>query len=163
MITSLQRPSYPKAAVGVVVIENGRLLLIERANDPHRGRWAVPGGKVEWGESLTDAAAREAEEETGLVVDIGDVVWVGEAMSPRSDVPDHHNILIDFRATVVGGVLSAGSDAAAAAFVPMVEARQLPLTPTMQELLNCIDPPSTHDATTPHRRAHIENRAKENA
>ena len=151
-----QRPPHPKPAVGVVVIENDRLLLIQRANDPHRGCWAVPGGKVEWGESLTAAAAREAEEETGLVVDVGDVLWVGETMSPRDAVPAHHNILIDFDATVIGGALAAGSDATDAAFVPLAEVRQLPLTPTMHELLDSLDSRPAYYATPRPDRAQFE-------
>jgi 8-oxo-dGTP diphosphatase len=151
-----QGPPHPKPAVGVVVIENDRLLLIQRANDPYRGCWAVPGGKVEWGESLTAAAAREAEEETGLVVDVGNVLWVGETMSPRGAVPAHHNVLIDFNATVVGGALAAGSDVADAAFVPLAEVRQLPLTPTMYELLDNLDPRSIHYVTARPDRAQSE-------
>ena len=76
------RPAHPRPAVGVVVIEGGRLLLVQRSRNPYRGCWAVPGGKVRWGETLTAAAAREAEEETGLIVRVGDVVWVGETMRP---------------------------------------------------------------------------------
>jgi 8-oxo-dGTP diphosphatase len=134
------RPTHPRPAVGVVVIESGRLLLIQRSKNPYRGCWAVPGGKVRWGETLTAAAAREAEEETGLIVRVGDVLWVGESMSPSSDAPTSHNVLIDFTATVVGGVLKAGSDAADAAFVPQPEVRDLLLTPTMHELLDILDP-----------------------
>jgi ADP-ribose pyrophosphatase YjhB (NUDIX family) len=66
----------PLVGVGVVVIDDDRILLVQRAGDPGRGLWAVPGGKVRFGESLRDAARREVEEATGLDVDIGDVVWV---------------------------------------------------------------------------------------
>lgn len=133
-----RRSIHPKPAVGVVVIEDGRLLLVQRSRDPFRGCWAVPGGKVKWGETLTEAAAREALEETGLVVDVGPVVWVGQAMSPSAGVPRTHYVLIDFEATVAGGVLEAGSDAAAAAFVPLGEVRDRLLTPTMHELLDLL-------------------------
>ena len=134
------RPAHPRPAVGVVVIESDRLLLIQRSKSPHRGYWAVPGGKVRWGETLAAAAAREAEEETGLVVRIGGVLWVGETMSPPGETPASHNVLIDFEATVAGGVLRAGSDAAEAALVPLPEVRDLLLTPTMHELLDILDP-----------------------
>ncbi|MCJ7725252.1 MAG: NUDIX domain-containing protein [Acidimicrobiia bacterium] len=140
MSTQTGRPAHPRPAVGVVVVESGRLLLIQRSKNPYRGCWAVPGGKVRWGETLAAAAAREAEEETGLVVNVGRVVWVGETMSPPGEVPTSHNVLIDFEATIVGGVLRAGSDAADAALVPLYEVRDLLLTPTMHELLDILDP-----------------------
>ncbi len=129
----------PRPAVGVVVIEAGCLLLIQRSKDPFRGCWAVPGGKVRWGETLRDAAAREAREETGLILEIGDVVWVGEMMSPSADRPSKHNVLIDFRATVLDGSLVAGSDAADVALVPLRQVRSLDLTPTMHELLDVLE------------------------
>jgi 8-oxo-dGTP diphosphatase len=135
---------YPRPAVGAVVVEDGQLLLVQRSKDPFKGCWAVPGGKVQWGEGLTAATAREVEEETGLVVAVHDVVWVGETVSPPGAEPTHHNVLIDFEATVVGGALRAASDAADAAFVPIADVRRLPLTPTMHELLDTIDPPPTY-------------------
>ena len=134
-----KRPAHPRPAVGVVIVEDGRLLLIRRAKNPFRGCWAVPGGKVRWGETLAAAARREAEEETGLIVRVGDVVWVGETMTSCEASPGSHNVLIDFHAEVVGGVLAAGSDAADAAFVPMAEARHFPLTPTMGDLLDVLE------------------------
>ncbi|MBU1225742.1 MAG: NUDIX domain-containing protein [Actinobacteria bacterium] len=133
-------PAHPRPAVGVVVIDSGRLLLIQRSKNPFRGCWAVPGGKVRWGETLATAAAREAEEETGLAVSVGRVLWVGETMSPPGEAPTSHNVLIDFEATIVGGVLRAGSDAADVALVPLREVRDRLLTPTMHKLLDILDP-----------------------
>jgi len=163
MSPNAKKLPHPKPAVGVVVIEKDRLLLVQRAHDPYRGCWAVPGGKVKWGESLTVAAAREAEEETGLVVDVGDVCWVGETLSPRGVEPAHHYVLIDFNATIVGGVLAAGSDAADATFVSLAEARQLRLTPTMRELLDRLDPPTAYRTVSGRDRARFRGLSKENA
>ena len=123
----------PLVGVGVVVIEQGRMLLVERGSGLLIGYWAVPGGKVRFGERLTEAAIREIREETGLEVELGDVVWIGEVLGD-GDPPEHHMVLVDFAGRVTGGELMAGDDASAAAFVPLEELRSLPLTPTMYDL-----------------------------
>lgn len=125
----------PLVGVGVVVIDQGRLLLIKRGGSVRLGYWAIPGGKVRYGERLVDAAVREVREETGLEIELGGVLWVGEALGD-GDPPDHHFALIDFSGRVVGGEMAAEDDAADAAFVPLGEVRSLPLTPPMFELLD---------------------------
>lgn len=107
------------AASAFVFDDRGRVLVVERAAGPNAGRWSVPGGKLEPGESLVAAAAREVHEETGLVVEIGpevSVVAVG-------DYAIHA-----FVARGVGGSLAAASDAAAARFVDDAELAALPVT-----------------------------------
>ncbi|MBC7104774.1 MAG: NUDIX domain-containing protein, partial [Firmicutes bacterium] len=64
-------PKYALVGVGAVVIEGGRVLLIERGAEPAKGLWSVPGGLVDPGESLKDAVAREVREECGLEVEVG--------------------------------------------------------------------------------------------
>ena len=120
----------PLVGVGVAVIDRGRLLLVKRGRDPGKGLWAVPGGKVRRGEPIAEAARREVLEETGLEVEVGDVIWVGEHLSK-----DHHIVLIDFRGTVTGGTLRAADDAEDARWVELSAAEEYPLTLTMHELV----------------------------
>ena len=120
----------PRVGVGAAVLDGDDLLLIERGRPPRQGQWAVPGGKVRWGETLELAVAREVLEETGLHVDVGELIWTGETIGP-----DWHFVLLDFEARVTGGVLKAGDDAARAAWIPLDEAPELPLTSSMYELL----------------------------
>jgi len=117
----------------VAIVDRGSLLLVKRGREPGRGLWAVPGGKVRAGERLADAARREVLEETGLEVDIGEVVWVGEHIDD-----DHHLVLVDFVGILLGGELTAADDADDARWVPLDEALDYPLTETMYELVDTL-------------------------
>ncbi len=128
----------PIPGVGVAVINRGALLLIKRGRGPNAGLWAVPGGKVDYGESMRDAAVREVREETGIEVELEGVVWVGDAMGP-GDPPAWHYTLVDYRARMTGGVLRADDDAAEAAWVPLDQVLDLPLTSTMPGLIAALD------------------------
>ncbi len=102
--------------VGAVVHDpDGRLLLVRRANDPGRGQWSLPGGRVEPGESDASAVAREIHEETGLLVRAGSLV--GSVSRPA---PGCVYVIFDYAAEVVGGELSAGDDASDVAWVDLV-------------------------------------------
>jgi 8-oxo-dGTP diphosphatase len=108
-------PETPKIMVDVVVpSEEGHVLLIRRGSDPYEGQWALPGGFVEVGETLEAAAAREAEEETGLEVEI--IRLVGVYSDPDRD-PRGHNVSVAYLARAQEGEPSGASDAAEAAFL----------------------------------------------
>ena len=125
---------HPIVGVGVAVIHEDHILLVKRGKEPGRGLWAVPGGKVRLGERLTEAAVREVQEETGLRVNLGEVIWAGESISEFG-----HVILIDFLGFGASGVLAAGDDATDAQWVELSAARSYPLTHTMVELLDAIE------------------------
>lgn len=114
-------------------MDQGRVLLVKRGRDPGKGLWAVPGGKVRRGEPIAEAARREVLEETGLEVEVGEVIWVGEHLSEQ-----HHIVLIDFAGTVTGGTLRAADDAEDARWVELSVAEDYPLTLTMHELIETL-------------------------
>jgi 8-oxo-dGTP diphosphatase len=108
-------PETPKLMVDTVLpSEEGEVLLIRRSSDPYEGQWALPGGFVEVGETLENAAARETEEETGLKVEI--VRLVGVYSDPDRD-PRGHNVSCAYLARVREGEPEAASDAAEVAFL----------------------------------------------
>ncbi len=127
----------PVVGVGALIISDGRLLMIERGRGANRGLWSVPGGRVEYGERLAEALVREVREETSLEVEVGEMVWAGETMGP-GDPPAWHYVLVDFLATVRGGELRPGDDAAAAEWVLLEEVGNRPVTPTLLELLQTL-------------------------
>lgn len=121
----------PIVAVGAIVFDDrGRVLLVERARPPGAGLWTVPGGRVEGAETLAQAVAREVREETGLVVEVGALACVVERIGD-----DHHFVILDYVARVIGGALAAASDARAARFVGADELAALPLTEGLADVL----------------------------
>lgn len=130
---------HPIPGVGAAVIADGRILLVRKASGPWQDHWAVPGGRVELGETMVDAARREVREETNLDVRIGPAVWTGDVIGP-GDPPEYHFTLVDFVAFPLGGELRAGDDAAEARWVTPAEAAGLRLIPTMPSLFERIQP-----------------------
>lgn len=114
-------PDNPLIGVGAVIVQDNRVLLIRRGQPPLLGEWSLPGGHLECGETLRDATAREACEETGLTVETADLLGVyeriireegGRAQSGQNGRIRYHYVLIDFLCRPVAGNLQAGSDAA---------------------------------------------------
>jgi 8-oxo-dGTP diphosphatase len=106
-------PEHPIIGVGAVIIENARVLLAKRAHPPIAGQWSIPGGALEIGELVREAVIREAREETGLIVEPGELLGVFDRVlrDPEQRV-QYHYVLIDFLCRPVGGELCAASDAA---------------------------------------------------
>src|SRR5262249_19715744 len=95
----------PVLAIGAIVWDDDRLLVVKRGAPPSEGLWTVPGGKLEFGEKLEAAVVREVREETGLVVECGGLAAVVERSGE-----DWHYVILDYLATLRGGTLRAGDD-----------------------------------------------------
>jgi 8-oxo-dGTP diphosphatase len=124
-------PRRPEMAVGAVVIDDDALLLIQRGTEPAYGRWSLPGGRVEWGETLAHAVVREVLEETGIECVVGELVGWVERISEA-----HHFVIFDFEAHPMSFADPvAGDDALDARWVPLYEVDQLPLVDGLAEFL----------------------------
>ncbi len=107
-------PAAPLVGVGAVVVDGGRVLLVQRGRPPALGRWSLPGGLVDVGEPLEAAVRREVAEECGLAVDVHGLVGVVDRIirDPGGRVR-YHYVLLDYLATPTAGRAEAGSDALA--------------------------------------------------
>jgi 8-oxo-dGTP diphosphatase len=129
-------PPRPVVAVGLVARDRrGRLLLVERGHPPHKGRWSLPGGRVEGGETLAAAAARELREETGLEATVGEIAGVVERIAEG-----YHYLIVDLWAELPDDAAPvAAADAAGARLVPLDELPRYPLSPGLAGFLAGID------------------------
>lgn len=108
--------------VDAVVKTEGGVVLVKRGREPYKGKWALPGGFVSYGEKVEDAAVREAREETGLNIKL--IKLAGVYSDPKRD-PRGHAVSVCFLADAVGGKLKAGSDAAEARVFKKIPWREL--------------------------------------
>lgn len=129
MDPSRRYPSRPLVGAGAVVRRGGRVLLLKRSNPPNQGRWAIPGGLVELGESTEAAATREILEETGLKVRIDGLLDVQTDLhrDDRSKI-EFHYILIDYLATPVKGRLKVNSESQDYGWFTFAESRKLDMS-----------------------------------
>lgn len=108
---SREYPETPLIGVGALIVENGRVLLVKRGHPPLAGEWSIPGGVLEVGELLREAAVREAKEETGLTVEPGEILGVFDRLIRTGDRVQYHYVLIDFFCQRISGEIRPGSDA----------------------------------------------------
>lgn len=120
-------PQRPSATVGVVCLRGDQVLLIKRGNPPRQGQWSLPGGRLEWGETLKAGALRELAEETGVTAQILGLIDVVDGLftSRTTGETTRHYVMIDYAARWLAGEAVAGDDAAEARFFSLEEALAL--------------------------------------
>jgi 8-oxo-dGTP diphosphatase len=123
--TSREYPNAPIVGVGAVIVDRNRVLLVQRGSEPLKGKWSLPGGMLELGESLTEGVVREIREETGLTVEVLELIElldrVHREAGPEGERVRYHYVIADYLCRVVGGALQAASDADAVRWVERAE------------------------------------------
>jgi mutator protein MutT len=130
MADGRRHPDRPIVAVGAVILDGDRALLVKRGQEPLRGAWTLPGGAVELGETLDAALAREVLEETGLSVEVGPVVEVLDRVQFDADGRvEYHYVIIDYVCRAFAGFAACGSDAQDVRWVPIAGLAELRVAP----------------------------------
>ena len=126
-------PKQPVVGVGAVIICDDKILLEKRKNEPGRGKWSIPGGLVELGESARETAIREVREETRLEVEEPVLMDVVDNVT-RDENGDikYHFVILDYFVKFKGGVLRASSDAAELEWVQLSDVEKYDLTKTFR-------------------------------
>jgi len=123
--------------VGAIVFKNDAVLLVKRKNPPHQHQWAIPGGKVHYGESLKDAVEREILEETGIVIHAQEPIYTFEVIDTnKANNTPFHYVVIDFDAQYISGTPRANDDAEQASWVSRKEYASLNVNNITRKLLN---------------------------
>lgn len=128
-------PAAPVVGVGGVVVRDGRVLLIRRGKAPLYGRWVVPGGTVELGETLEEALVREMEEETSLRVEPIEVLTVFDRIERDGERVVYHYVIVDYLCRWLSGEAKAGSDALDAAWATPEQLAGYDLPPKALEVV----------------------------
>jgi ADP-ribose pyrophosphatase YjhB (NUDIX family) len=122
-------PDQPIVGIGVVIVNKGKIVLLKRGNEPGKGKWTIPGGLVDLGESVENAVIREAKEETCLDVEDPRLLDVVSNVDlDEQGKIKYHYVIIDYLVQVRGGTLTAASDAAELRWVPFDEVENYDLT-----------------------------------
>jgi 8-oxo-dGTP diphosphatase len=129
-------PETPLVGVGAIIIEGARVVLVKRGHAPLLGKWSIPGGVLEIGETLRSAVVREALEETGLTIEPGELLGVFERVVPDAQGRmRYHYVLIDFLCRRVAGQLAAADDADEALWFSREELSALKLARETEEVI----------------------------
>jgi mutator protein MutT len=129
-------PNQPIIGVGAIIICDGKILLEKRKGDPGKGKWSIPGGLVELGETTTEAIIREVKEETGLDVTEPKLIdVVDNIVRDENGKVKWHFVIIDYFVKIKGGELRAGDDAEELRWVPLSDVEKYDLTRTFRNFL----------------------------
>jgi ADP-ribose pyrophosphatase len=129
-------PEHPIVAASAVIIREGKILLIKRGHEPNKGRWSIPGGRIELGETVYEAAQREVFEECNIKVEILRFLFVGDnIIRDNAGKVKYHYVLIDLLAEYKSGEIVAQSDATEYRWVTPEELPGLDMTPQLRTLL----------------------------
>jgi 8-oxo-dGTP diphosphatase len=129
-------PELPLVGVGAIIIQDDRVVLVKRAHPPLQAQWSIPGGVLEVGELVREAAVREAREETGLIVEPGALLGVYDrVLRDTENRVQYHYVLIDFLCRPIGGELSASGDAAEVRWFTREELHALNLAEDTQDVI----------------------------
>lgn len=133
---SREYPDYPRIGVGAVVLHGDRVLLVRRGRPPSVGRWTLPGGLVEVGETTREAIAREVAEECACAIRVVDIAGVFERIV-RDDAGRvrYHYVLVDYLAFAETDAVVAGSDADEAQWVSLKELEALDTTDGLLDMV----------------------------
>lgn len=130
-------PDSPLVGVGAIIIDDGRVLLVKRGHAPLAGEWSIPGGALEVGETVREAAVREAREETGLTVEALELLGVYDrVLRDGNGRTLYHYVLIDFLCRRVAGEPQPAGDADEARWFTQEEAAQLLLPKDTAEVIS---------------------------
>jgi ADP-ribose pyrophosphatase len=126
----------PRVGVGAIVIRDGRILLVKRGSSPGKGLWAPPGGLVELGETVREAAEREILEETGISIRAKEAFYIFDFIDrDKEDKIKYHYVIVDFLADYLGGEPRASDDAIEVRWLAPEDIAGLAITPTTRKLL----------------------------
>lgn len=129
-------PGSPITGVGAVVWKDGKILLVKRGKEPNKGKWTVPGGVVELGETLREAVRREVMEECSIDIEVGEVAEALESIEcDEQGRARYHFIIIDFMASYRGGEIKAASDAEECRWVSPEEISKMDVTEGLIKVL----------------------------
>jgi len=130
-------PSQPLVGVGVVIVCNGKILLEKRKKEPSKGKWSIPGGLVELGESLEQTVIREVHEETCLKVEKPELIDVVENINiDENGRVKYHFVMIDYFVKLKGGKLKPADDASELTWVALKEVEDYDLSKRFREFFH---------------------------